>query len=238
MQKINKTDSLTEYQAKMVHNRRVVAQANAAIQRARNSGIPEKYMRIKQSVFEGLLDNHYHKDIREVSQFVYKKPLELLNKEFIIIDGGEATVRRAAAYAIFFRLISCEKQGVCMTNCHLAHQLQSLNRTESVGHRNDITESMRNIDLLALFEAQHGDFPKGFDTGRFYDEIFVYRDDHVKTTIISFANALASTAVTESDDNSWVDQKRYGQYMSLAGQSDSRRDERFFRIRVKAIYDR
>jgi hypothetical protein len=233
MQKINANDSLEEYQKKMAHNRRVLAQAKAALQRAKTAGIPDKYMRINQSSFESLLDTYYHKDPKKVADFIYKKPLELLRKEFIIIDGGEALDRKKAAFAIFFRLISCDKNGTCMINCNLTHKLQSLNRSEMGENRNDITEFMRNYDLLLLFEAQMGDFTNGFDTGRFYDEILGYRDDQVKPTIITFANALSSTAVSENSENSWVDQIRYGQYMGLAGQSDSRKDSRFFRVRVK-----
>jgi len=233
MQKINKTDSLEEYQKKMNHNRRVLAQAQAALQRAKSAGIPDKYMRINQPSFESLLDKYYHKDPEKVADFIYKKPLALLRKEFIIIDGGEAIDRKKAAFAIFFRLISCDKNGINMINSELAHKLQTLNRSESGEHRNDTTESMRHYDLLLLFEAQMGDFTHGFDTGRFYDEILGYRDDQVKPTIITFANALSSSVVSETADNSWVDQTRYGQYMGLAGQSDSRKDARFFRVRVK-----
>ena len=234
MQQINKNDSLEDYQRKMMHNRRVLAQANAAIQRARNAGIPDKYMRIKQSVFECMLDTYYHKDTKSVSEFIYKSPLNLLKKEFIIIDGGESIDRKKAAFAIFFRLIACDRSGVCMVNSSLTHKLQSLNRSEFGEHRNDVTESMRNADLLLLFETQQSDFTNGFDTGRFYDEILGFRDDHVKPTIITFANALSSSATMETDKNSWVDQTRYGQYIGLAGQSDSRKDTRFFRVRVKS----
>jgi hypothetical protein len=234
MQKINNNDSLEDYQKKMAHNRRILAQAQAALQRAKNAGIPDKYMRINQSCFESILDTHYHKDPKNVSNFIYKKPLELLRKEFIIIDGGEAIDRKRAAFAIFFRLISCDKNGTCMVNSGLTHKLQSLNRSEMGENRNDITEYMRNCDILLLFEAQQSDFTNGFDTGRFYDEILGYRDDQVKPTIITFANALSATTMMEKSENSWVDQTRYGQYMGLAGQSDSRKDGRFFRIRTKS----
>jgi hypothetical protein len=233
MQKINENDSLEEYRKKMSHNRRIVLKARAAIQRAKDAGVPDKYLRINKQSFLSMLDPYYHKNPSNVANFVYDSPLDLLKKEFIIIDGGESIDRKKAAYAILFRLISCEKSGVSMINSSLVHKLQTLNKSLTGETRNDITENLRQCDLLLLMELQVEEFKEGFNTGRFYDEILSFRDDFVKTTILSFSYALSESASLESAKTTWADQVKFGQYVSLAGQSDSRKDERFFRIRVK-----
>lgn len=233
MEHINNQDSLDEYKKKMAHNRRVVLQAKASIQRAKDAGIPNKYMRIPPKVFMSLLDPHYHKSPKETTEFIYKKPLELLKKEFIVIDGGSLIERQKAAYAIMFRLIACNKRGICVQNSQVSHQLQTL---KSLGNlsRNDVTEEMRSTDILFLSEIISKDFANGFDTGRFYDEFLGYRDDHVKPTILSFYRSLVSSVAKEDADTSVADVERFGQYISLAAQSDQRKDNRFFRVRVKS----
>lgn len=229
-----KIETLDEYQKRVRHDRKIKAQAAAILQRAKNAGIPEKYMRIKPSVFYSLLDPSYHRNPEQVTDFVFKQPMELLKKEFIIIDGGNVIDRKKASFAILFRLIACDKKGVCKSNGELSHQLQTIHQDENGFNRNDLTSQLRSADLLLLSEAMIGDFTKNFDTGRFYDEVLSYRDDHVKTTIITFANALSSRTQMEGSENSWTDQVRFGQNMCLAAQADSRKDERFYRIRVKS----
>lgn len=234
MQKFNQKDSLEEFRKKMAHNNRVLSQARAAIKRAKNAGIPDKYLRINKKNFVSLLDNHYHDNVEEVANFIYDKPIELLKKEFIIIDGGDTISRKKACYAIMFRLISCEKNGISKINSDIANVFQELNRNFDSDGKNETVSYLKSTDLLLLMEAQISDFRTNFNTGRFYDVILSHRDDFVKTTIISFSSPLASNKMTEKVENSWNDQEKFGQYFSLAGQSYLNNDDRFFKIRVKS----
>jgi hypothetical protein len=229
---ISSNDSLEEYQRKMAHNRRVRAQAQAILRRAKKAGIPEKFMRINQKTFESLLDNEYHKDVSKMADYVYKNPMGLISKEFVVIDGGGIIERKKAGFAILFRLIACDRCGLYKNGTELAHQLQSL-RSDAGINRNDITEYLRDADLLFISECVNGDFKKGFDTGRFFDEILSYRDDHIKTTIISFSNPLPKSSNFETPDNVMTEQVQFGQYMCSITQADETKDNRFFRIRVK-----
>ena len=233
MQSIKKTDSLEAYQKKMAHNRRVKAQAKAVIKRSKLAGIPDKYMRINQSSFLSLLDDNYHNNPQKVSDFIYKTPMALLKKEFIIIDGGGVVERKRASYAILFRLIACDKYGSHWNNNNLSHLFRD-NRSNFEGmYRNDITGRLRSMDVVSISEILMKDFPTTFDTGRFYDDFLSFRDDHVKTTILSFSNPLSIRKSAETDKNTWSDQERFGQYICSSAQSDRTKDSRFLRIRVK-----
>ncbi len=232
MEAIETTDSLEEYQRKMAHNRKIKLQAQAIIKRAKNAGIPDKYLRINQSVFESLLDQNYHSDIKRLSEFVYKHPLNLMKREFIVIDGGGVIERKMAGFAILFRLIACDKCGMCKNGTELAHQLQSIRTFEYGAGRNDIAESLREADILFISECLKGDFVKNFETGRFFDEILNYRDDHTKPTIVSLSNPIPINKNHETLDNVMTEMDQYGQYMCSISQADISKDKRFLRIRV------
>lgn len=230
MQKINTDDTLKEYQDKMAHNRRVLSQANAIIKRAKAAGIPDKYMRINQTEFLSLLDGNYHKDTVKLADFIYKTPLKLLKKEFVVIDGGSIVGRKKAIFAILFRLIACDKYGEHWDSTNLSHQIRDGKINSDGMYRNDITSRLRSTDVISIADILMKDFPTTFDTGRFYDDFLSYRDDYVKTTILSFANPVNSKTI---DSTNWMDQERFGQYVCSAAQSDITNDSRFLRIRIK-----
>jgi len=236
MQIITADDTLVEYQKKMSHNRKVRAQAKAVLQRAKEAGIPEKYMRINKESFIPLVDNYYHNDVNKLVNSIYDDPLKLLKKEFIVIDGGDVQQRKSAGFAVLFRLIACDQRGMHWENSKLAHQLQSLKvfGTGEASGRNDITEICRNVGILFISECSQGDFRPNFETGRFYDEILSYRDDYRKPTIISFTNPLPSGDVALNSENAMIDLERFGQYIGIISKSHKKTDdERFFTIRVK-----
>ena len=233
MENIKKEDSLEEYQKKVAHNRRIKAQVQAIMSRAKNAGIPEKFMRVNQKGFESLLDPSYHKDVHKLSTYIYKHPLELMKKEFIVIDGGGVVERKRAGFAILFRLISCDKYGTYKNGGELAHQLQSIRSFDQGEGRNDITQALRMVDNLFLAECTHGDFRNNFETGRFFDEILTYRDDHTKPTIISFTNPLPVGNGAVNSENEMTDTDRFGQYMCSISRSHKNNDKRFFKIRIK-----
>lgn len=233
MQKIDLKDSLEEYQKKMAHNRRVLAQAKAVLTRAKSAGIPEKYMRINQATFQSILDPEYHNDIERVSNYIFKTPIDVLNKEFIIIDGGGVVERKMAGFAILFRLIACDKYGLHRDIGSVAHAFQTLTPDIEGLHRNELAEVLRSAEILFLSEFNYENFRKGFETGRFFDDVLTYRDDYVKTTIISMFSPLPKTKIEEDHTNLMTEQGQYGIYMCSATQADQTKDPRFFRIRVK-----
>jgi hypothetical protein len=232
MEEIKNSDSLLEFQRKESRNRRILIQAQTILKRAEKSGIPQKYMRIKPDVFKSLLDTQYHKNVDKVTDFIYKTPLELLKKEFIVIDGGNIVQRKRAGFAILFRLIACDKHGLCKNGGELAHQLQSLRVFEEGMGRNDLSEELRQHDVLFISECSKDDFRKGFETGRFFDEILTYRDDNVKPTIVSFVNPLPSKENTLNSKNEMNETDQFGQYMCSLSKADKINDDRIFRIRV------
>lgn len=235
MEAFSDKDSLEEYQRKMAHNRRIKNQAIAIMQRAKNANIPKKFMRINQTTFESLLDSAFHDNISSVSNYVYKNPLSLLKKEFVLIDGGSDVERKTAGFAILFRLISCDRRGFHKNGTELAHQLQSIGSSDYGMGRNDITDMLRSTDALFLSEVAKADFRKNFETGGFFDEVLSYRDDHVKTTIVSFQKQFPFNQAFENEDNIMKETNQFGQYMCSFTQTDKSKvkDKRFFRIRVK-----
>ena len=233
MEKIIDKDSLDSYRNKMSHNRRVIAQARAIIQRSKSAGIPDKYLRINRQKLKTVIDDHYHKDVDSLLSNIYDKPMDLMKKEFIIIDGGTMMQRKLAGFALLFRFISCDKCGLYKHGTELAHQLQSINVNSENLSRNDLADSLRHADILFISEILKTDFRKGFETGRFFDEILSYRDDYVKPTIISFANPLPSLNSGVYDDNEMTEQDQYGQYMCTLSRSEKSKNDKIFRIRVK-----
>lgn len=238
MQTISKSDSLSDYQKKEAHNRRVVQQAKAVYKRAKNAGIPDKFLRIGRKDFLPLLDPHYHKDNskkdrKKLTSFIYDHPLKLLKKEFVIIDGGNIVSRKKAGFAILFRLICCDRIGMFKNGTELAHQLQSIQAFSYGISRNDITEELRQADVLFISEVSKKDFIKNFETGRFFDEILSYRDDHSKPTIISLITPMPQNVNMENEANIMTEMDQFGQYMCSVSQADLNNDERFLRIRVK-----
>ncbi|MFA7219867.1 MAG: hypothetical protein WC119_05135 [Synergistaceae bacterium] len=233
MEQIIKQDSLEEYQRKMAHNRRIILQAKAILSRAKKAGIPEKYMRINREAFMNLLDTDYHKNVEEVADFVYERPMDLLKKEFIIIDGGGQVERKRAGFAVLFRLIACDRFGLHKDIGNVAHDFQSLGTSADGVTRNDLAESLRKVDLLLLSEYKPDTFRKGFETGQFFDDVLTYRDDYVKTTIVTMFNPLAKNRVEEDLENVMTEKGQYGVYVCSMTQADQTKDPRFYRIRVK-----
>lgn len=235
MQQIKSEQSLKEYQEKMAHNRRIVVMAQTILKRAKDAGIPEKYMRINKDKFKNVLDDRYHKNVDKIANFVYDTPLNLLKKEFILIDGGTMHQRKIAGFGLLFRLISCDRYGTYKNGVELSHQLQTIKAFGEGLYRNDITESMRSADILFISECGKSEFKKGFEVGRFFDDFLSYRDDYVKPTIISFSQPIPSgKGMGLQDNNEMVEQDQFGQYMCMFSKSETNKDDRIFRIRVKS----
>jgi hypothetical protein len=232
MENISQKDTLAEYQRKMAHNRRIVAQADAIIKRAKSGGIPNRYLRIGQNRFEELLCPAYHKDIKKLSNFIYKNPMEFMKKNFIVIDGGDIQTRKEAGFAILFRMIACDRYGEYKDCGELVHMLQSIKPTEGDLSRNDVAQNLRDVDVIFISECAGNDFKAYFECGSFFDNILGYRDDYLKPTVISFVDPLPMEFA--QSEHVMTDKDRFGRYMCLVSQSDCNKDKRFFRIRVKS----
>ena len=230
MQDISASDNLKDYQKKMVHNRRIIAQAKAIMTRAKGAGIPDRFMRINQKDFESILDPSYHKDISKMSEYIYHHPMHFIKRGFIIIDGGDVLARKIAGFAVLFRIIACDKYGQHQPCAELVHQLQSI-RSYDGPNRNDIADVLKDTDTIFISECLREHFRQNFETGSFFDEILGHRDDHQKPTIISFTRPLAGK--NGNTDNVLTEIDQYGQYLCLISQTDQNKDKRFFRIRVK-----
>ena len=85
------------------------AHIKAYIQRGIKAGIPERYLRIGKDEFRTYLSDIYHVHNKDhITSFIYDKPLELSKIPYIVIDGGDVEGRKKAAFAIMFRLITCD----------------------------------------------------------------------------------------------------------------------------------
>ncbi len=237
MQTLLETDSFESFKSKTSHNRRVILMAKTIMDRAKNAGIPDKFLRINQSEFKKLLDTDFHdKEVEKISTYIYKQPLKAIRQEFFVIDGGTILERKKAGFALLFRFIACDRYGLHRNCSELAHQLQSI---KSMGYdgpnRTEVTEQLRDIDILFISECSTYDFKRNFETGKFFDEILTYRDDNSKPTIISFSSVLPVSAATETPNNVMKDREQFGQYLCDISQSAMNKDSRFLRIKVDKI---
>lgn len=182
--------------------RRVRQLAAAIIRRGRDAGIPCKYLRINQKTFTDLLDPSFHggqkRGVNAVATLVYQDPDFLLKRDFIAIDGGNRQARLLAGYAILFRMIAYDKRGQYWNCDTLLHKLQSINSTESV-KRNDLTEELKECEILMIGEFDRLRFSPHFETGNFFDEILSDRITGESPTIITFVNPIISEKMTQEN---------------------------------------
>lgn len=217
---------IDEKMKKVYRLRRARQLALAILQRARDAGIPEQHMRIKEEEFKELVSEKFHKEGKDiVASSIYNEPDTLFNRSFITIDGGDVEVRKRAGFAILFRLIACDKSGFHENCASLVHKFQSFKATEGIS-RNDLAESLKEYDVLFISECRIQIFNPSHESGSFFDEVLGYRSDHNKLTIISF-----SDAITKDDPMARKD-KDCGEYLSTLIQRYET-DNTVYRIRVE-----
>lgn len=208
--------------------RRAFAQARAIIQRSRNAGIPEKYMRLKISDIEPLICNHYHGSTDSVIDSIYRRPIELFKKPFIVIDGGDNYKRKKMGFAILFRMISCDRYGKFYDCRNLCGEFQTI-RSESF-YRNDLVSDIKNKDVIFINEFSPRNFSAHFESGLFFDQLLEYRDDYNKPTIITFSSPLESSSFNIGNS---INDDRCGIHLAALSQSDLDNKGNVFRIKVK-----
>ena len=209
--------------------RRARQLAFAILQRAKDAGIPDNQMRIKESEFKALVSDNFHEEGKEfVANYVYNHPEELFQRSFVTIDGGNVESRKRAGFALLFRLIACDKSGFHENCASLVHKFQTFKATAGV-FRNDVADTLKEYDVLFISEFRVNMFNPNYESGSFFDEILGSRTDHNKLTIISF-----SDAIQKQDDVMMRKDRDCGEYLSSLIQRE-KTDRTVYRLRVGTI---
>jgi hypothetical protein len=172
------------------------AHIGAYIKRGLNAGIPERYLRIGPDLFKKLLSKEYHgKDgIESITNFIYKKPFDLLKKPFIIIDGGKMKERKLAAFAIMFRLITCDQFAKFYDCRTIVHKLNTFDAKGVMygSRRTDFADSLKKYNVLCISEFSSTTFKEKLEGGDFLDEIIDARFNSLSPTVVTFQDPLNS----------------------------------------------
>ena len=146
---------------KIYGERTVINRVLAILQRGRDAGIPERYLKIPEESFRDLLDKNYHKDVKGFASLAFNKAEEkLFKRPFILIDGGDVENRRKAAFALLFRMIACDKRGSYKTCQELIHKFQTI-KVEEGTNRNQYADDLKIYDIMLMTE-----FGRSYSTGR------------------------------------------------------------------------
>jgi len=222
-------EELEKHQEKMAHQRRVYAQARAIIQRGKDAGIPEKYLRIPKDEFQELLCPQYHGNVEQFANTVYGNPKVLFEKSFVVIDGGDMYARKKAGFAILFRMIACDKRGKYHDCGQLSTEFESI-KFDKESNRNKVVREAKNEGILFINEFHKKKFKINFDASNFFDQLLEFRDDYSKPTIITFTNPLQSR---QANNGNAIMDDRCGSYLAMISQADMRNNKNVFRIKVK-----
>jgi hypothetical protein len=174
--------------------RRAQTMALAYLKRAKDAGIPEKYQRIGPLEFQRVLSEDYHEDVGKITNFVYKDVLSLIKTPFILIDGGDNASRKKAAFAILFRIITCDKFALYKRCNEIEKNLSTFTSAMDMS-RKDWADQYKKYDVLYIDEFKADLFKTHYDAGDFLDDILEYRSDHSKPTIIAFRRPLSKANV-------------------------------------------
>jgi len=198
----NKTEELDPRE-----RRKVRQKALAFLRRGRKAEIPEEHLCINSEDFSKLLDKQYiadnvkgYKEIfgdeysawttKEFSDNVYANVGDILKKEVVIIDGGNAAARRRAGFAMLFRAIVNDKWGLYKEAVELAHKFEMIDSSLSFT-RNDWVDALKTQDVIFLSEFEPSFFNEHFWVGSFFDEFLVPRSMGHRLTIVSFSQPIS-----------------------------------------------
>ena len=217
----------------LLKNRRARQMALAILNRAKEAGIPEKYLRTNRKSFENLLAGKYHKNINEFSGKVYDENLVKYN--FVIIDGGLgfSNNRKIAGCAIMVLMMINDLRGAYVDCEHLRHKFQSIRSTDAI-LRNDLTEEHKKCDILFLSEIDKSKFTPHFESGSFFDELLNCRSDAGKPTILSFCNPVENISNKNSEQLAIEGKLNFSCGKFLSSLSFERNDPEILRVRVKS----
>ena len=219
-------NSLKEYQDEMARKRRINNLILAFIRRGKEAGIPNAEMRIGKDEFQSLLDKSYHLNVEDFATGVYSDANVLMSKSFVLIDGANMYIRRKAAFALLFRMITFDYSGKHFSCSDVCHKLQIASANPEIS-RNELAEDLKGYDVLLLTEFYPNIFQKGFEVQTFWDEILESRDIAGKPTIITFVNPISKDERFMLSDISL-----YGQYMCMLSQIGLNPLSNVLRVRV------
>jgi len=209
------------------------AHINAYIQRGLNAGIPERYLRIGPDQFKSLLLESYHgkDEIDSITDFIYKKPLDLVKIPLIVIDGGKMKDRKLAAFAIMFRIITCDKFGKFYDCRSLVHKLNAFD-ARGVLHgerRTDFADIIKEYNVLCISEFTPNTFKEKLEGGDFIDEILDERYNNLNTTIVTFQDPISvNNALTDITCGTYLKEMSHNVKMAKNPSED------VLRIRVRS----
>lgn len=232
------TNITPEYTQLMEKELKRLSLAKAYIQRANDAGIPEEYQRIGPEEFSEMLFSPFYeqkfkvKDKHlELTNYIYKKPLELFNKKYILIDGGDflSINRKRSGFAILYRMITCNSFGSFIQGRRVVHQLNSFNYEDE--SRNSFIETLASKEILFIGELNFQDFKPNLDGGSYLDDLLERRSSNNKTTIISFTHTLSSEREEIGDNRCGM---IVHELMKCDKQSqDWQKKQKVLRIRIK-----
>ena len=181
-----------EYIKRVAYERRVRQLALAILHRAKQAGIPERFIRTKKDTFRGLLCNKYHEDVDKIANIVFDKSDSLVKIPSILIDGGNPMIRTQVGCTLLFRMIACDHNGIYNRCDRLSHKLEDL-KSDGTMSRNAYVDKLQNYDSMFIGEIKSASFNEYLSAGSFMDELLGYRYDNMLPTIFSFVNPLCSS---------------------------------------------
>lgn len=192
---------------------RIRTLALAALRRAEESGIPDKFMRIGRDDFNALLNATKIADKERNEHIVtllFSTPAKMFDLNFILIDGssGISDSRSRAGSAILFRAIACDKNGLYIKG-HELTRMFSMPYPNGLGgspNRSEYLEILRDKEVLFI-DGLCPDMPvfrPDNEVGSYLDELLSSRQQNDLLTIISLTKPLGKQT---------VDDDRAGQYL-------------------------
>jgi len=223
-------DNIEKIKNEMRYQGRVRYLADAAKANILRSGIPKRYMQIKPNEFQNMLCSDFHKgnlmSPSELTDFIYKTPLEALKANpIMIIDGGKNVMnRKKAGSAMLFRFMAAQKNGLMKDFGEINEDYKKFIATNTY----EAEQELKSKDILFLGEFRQDILQKSPSAAlNFWDSILEYRYDNNKTTIFSFTKPLPS-----NESNMLADQS-CGLFMPLLVNHDLEPELDVLRVRIK-----
>lgn len=188
---------LKEYQDEMAKKRRINNLVLAILNRAKEAGIPEDFMRINKNEFKELLCPEFAESIGKtpdsIANMIFDDTENFLSKyQFVLVDGGTKYERKRASFAMMFKFIACGRYGKYELGDTLIHTIEDFAGSASLS-RNEYTDTMALYDTLFVSEFDPNRLNAKRECGSFLDEIFENREDNKRVSIISFNKTICET---------------------------------------------